>query len=241
LYRFSIDLGTDLGGVRADFNVLNVPDGIKLTWNGNGYTEISTTGFGYMNTVLNNNVPFFIGDTGSACAGFPVAPADPAMTVTNSPTYTYDAAGYWVPGALETYSIPYSQTNTVVSPGVNVEGIINVPKSTASQVLDVEIYGPCSTTGWNFSISCPAALPSLTYTGYSAVSSVAACASGAGGTLYTQPVNGSAGVPALADWAYVDDIGVTSATVGWYKWDDGGVNRWFYVNANGTITASGTC
>lgn len=241
IYRVSVDLGTTLGGVKIQFDVINVPDGIKCSWNGNNFTEMSTVTFGYVNTVLNNNVPFFIGDVGSACtgAGFPVAAPDPAMNVTNSPTFTYDAGGFWVPGALESYTIPYSQTNTFA--GAPGNAIMNIPKSTASQVLDIEVLGPCSGTAWTLNVSCPATLPSVTYTGYSAVSSVAACASGAGGTIYTQPVNGSSGVPALADWAFVDDIGVTAATVGWYKWNDGGVNKYFYVDANGTITISGTC
>lgn len=242
VYRLSIDLGTATGGVRIGFDIKAIPDGIRCVWSSLSFNEMSSTNFGYINTGgAGTSVPYFLGELASACTleGYPVAPADPAMSVTNAQTYTYDAAGYWVAGALESYSIPYSQTRSLG--GLPGNAIINIPKSNASQILDIEIFGPCTGTQWDLTVGCPLALASLTYTGYSAVSSIAACASGAGGTLYTQPVNGSAGVPGLYDWVFVDDIGVTSATVGWYKWNDGGVNKWFYVDANGTITLSGTC
>ncbi len=84
--------------------------------------------------------------------------------------------------------------------------LLSVPKpNRLPGLVTIQVLGPCSNTGWNIDVECPAALPSFTATG---IGSSTSCGS-ATGTFYFGRFQGATNVyPELNNPVFLDVNGV---------------------------------
>jgi hypothetical protein len=260
LYKMSVDVTTAIGPVLIRVDVSSLSDGFIAYWNGTPYNQLSSKNWGYVNNITGTPSPIdhavWFGDsTDTGCIRAGVAAAVPVpcppggvgncVISETQTTYNYDwgASTFIATGTSDWGEIYASEVQQQASvPG---KATCVIPKTLAGPSnVDVWIYGFCSNTGWSVEVDCPLNLTSITTTGTSVVSDVAACADGTAGTLYNAPVNGSAGVPGLYDWIYTDAAATTLLSPGadtWYKYVDGGINKWFKVSTDSVITDMNTC
>ena len=252
---FTINVGIGTGTTGAV--VLNftggTPCGILATYNGNTFNTLSSQGYGYMNTGVLSNLPIYVGGPqASICetspgSGVPIIPCvAPCTTLSNVVDYIWDGA-YWVgAGGTTSLTIPATQDATTVLGGGGTYTMV-IPKNNLASTVSVSMYAVCpnppfpSGSGFTLTVNCPVALPSTLTTGYDVANAITACADATVQTLYRGKVNGTDALPGLHDFVYTDNQGVTPATAGIYKYDDGGVNKWFRVSADGVIDVMGNC
>lgn len=246
IYRTSVDVGTaSTGAIYISFFVYGVPDGILVNYGGNVYNKLSSENWGYMNTGVPLTEPIFVGTTSAWCddppgSGVPISPCVyPCPSLSALPIYNYNPPAFVDSGTTGAVSFANNQDATTLTPPGKC--IMIIPKTNVGTTVDVEVYGVCDGTVWELTIGCAAALPSTVTTGYDAGNSILACADATVLTLYRGKVNGTDALPGLYDWVFIDDSGVTPATAGYYKYVDGGVDKWFLVTADGVIGNMGNC
>ena len=245
LYKISVDVGTSYTNVaiRGVIDVAQVPDGFRAVWGGSYYNQLSSTSGGYLNnysgTPSSTTLPVYIGLGTAPCPTASLPCPSPCAAFANMATYEYDG-GVWLSTAPTDWAINASEMQFTPFPLGPGPATFIIPKTTAQSTVDIEIYGLCPGTVWSITIDCATALPATATTGYSAASSVAACAAGAAATVYRGKVNGSDALPGLYDWVFTTPNGSTLVAAGFYKYVDG-VNKWFEVSADGVIVTMGTC
>jgi uncharacterized protein (TIGR02145 family) len=160
IYTVNLDVGSisgSTGAIRIMFNPDNVPDGIRVTYNGVVYNKLSSPIVGVRQS-SNPGHYTIVGTSGgtSSCSSW--YPSGGTLTL---PVKLYNPA-----------------TSSFVATGVNQTDVISVgdffigtrvedcwmviPKTTAlPSSLLIEMIGPCTSTGWDFSAYCPAALPTF--------------------------------------------------------------------------------
>jgi hypothetical protein len=246
IFKTTVDVGTGTtGALVITFQVYGVPDGIFVNYNGNDFNEFSSPNFGYMNTGVPTNLPVYIGRTSAWCdnppgSGIPISPCvAPCTALSALPIYNYNFPAFVDSGTTGAVTILATQdATTATTPG---KCVMIVPKNAISSSVDVTVYGVCASTVWDVTVGCAAALPSTATTGFDAADPATACTDATATTLYRGKVNGTDALPGYYDWVFTDNQGVTQATTGFYKYDDGGVNKWFWVTADGVIGNMGNC
>tara|TARA_R110002020_G_scaffold119205_11_gene272124 strand:+ start:108 stop:1109 length:1002 start_codon:yes stop_codon:yes gene_type:complete len=260
LYKMSIDVTTAVGPILIRVDVSSLSDGFIAYYDGNPYNQLSSKNWGYVNNVTGVSPspidhPVWFGDsTDTGCSRGGVAAAVPVpcppfgvgscSDSVGQTTYNYDwASGTFVAtGSSDWGNIPASHVQQ--NPSVPGQATCVIPKNTAGPSnVDVWMYGLCDNTGWSVEVDCPVALGQISTTG-SGPTSIAACGSGVALDVFNAPVNGSPGVPGLYDWVYSDNTGNTLIGPGanvFYKYVDGGINKWFEVSTDSIIINMGTC
>ena len=253
LYKFSVGVTSGTGAVLVRINVDSLADGFRVNWNGNWYNQMSSTVSGYLGTGASTTEPIYIGNNtdagcqpaGGGAAGLvPIPCPNPCTTFQNMVTYNYNFANNaWSAVSSSSWTVNASEVQTqAVNPG---PATLVIPKTTAGpNVIDLEVYGPCNNTGWSVEVDCPVLLSEINTTGNSTVDSATACADATSLKVYNAPVNGTPGVPGLHDWIYSDSGGTTlvaPASNTFYKYVDGGVNKWFEVSTDSIIVNRGNC
>lgn len=235
IYLLDLDVGgtaTDTGAIIVMFDPRSVPDGIRATFDSTIYNKLSSPVDGYHGSTNANNFTY-IGAQGSDCG-------------ISGSTYNLNEFNY-VGGSFQ--STGNTQSITVnagdVSLGSNAPGdcIMVIPKPNPTpSVVNFEFVGPCTSTVFDISVSCPAALPSYSSTTVARPGFLAACEDTINQTFYHAPVNGTAGAPALYDWVFSDQNGQSTLLAGWYKIENvNGAQYPIEVDANGIIITIGTC
>jgi hypothetical protein len=230
IYYLNTELGTNTGAVVIEFDALSVPKGIVAVYNSTIYNGVSSPNYGWLQGTA--GIATYIGSTGSDCG-----------IVANSPftlnEFQYDGSIFVSLGTTEVVTITSGQTElTASAPGST---IMVIPKTAASpSILNLSFIGPCVSTSFSVSVSCPAALPSFASSTVNA-GSATACSDTIDQTYYVAYVNGGAGVLGLYDLVFSDANGQSKLSAGYYKTTAAGANNWFQVDSNGVIIAFGNC
>lgn len=231
VYLLTLDTGTDTGAIVISFNPLNVPDGIRATYDGVVYNELSAINDGYHASTTSGNFTY-VGNTANDCG----------ISGTTYPAlieYDYDGSSFIATGNLQ--SITVNAGDVSLSSGQPGSCKMVIPKTSASpsQVL-IEMVGPCTSTAFSITAACPTLL-----TGFSSstqqLSSSAACGSTTTQTYYNVPVNGTSGVPGLYDWVFSDANGQNVLSAGFYLLSGNPNGDVMSVSTDGIVDAFITC
>ena len=232
VYYLNTNLGSPTGAVIVRFNTTSVPDGIKAVYNSVVYNGLSSPSFGWRQGTA--GLTTYLGSLSDACSSGIVAGSPYTLS-----EFQYNGTTFAPLGTLETVSIASGQMQLTASAPGNC--VMVIPKTTATpNILDLTLIGPCVSTVFSISVSCPAALPSFASSTVN-VDSTAACADAIDQTYYVAYVNGAAGVLGLYDLVFSDANGQFKLAAGYYKTTAAGTNEWFQVDANGVIIAFGDC
>jgi len=231
IYRLDVDTGgtsTDTGAIVITFDPVNVPDGIRVIYDGTSYNKLSSPNFGLLQSGT-AAVPTFIGSTGSqsGCGG--------AIEGTyNLDVYEYSNNSFVNTGNNETVIINAPQNQlTSSAPG---DCVMVIPKPNPSPtVVNVEVIGPCGGTAWNIDVKCPVEIPRL-LAGYNS-SKELVCAEILDEYVYHVPVSGTTQNNVnIHDYIFADKNGAVSVNDGWYLHPTGYV----YKVESGVVTQKET-
>lgn len=164
IYQINLDSGstpTSVGAIIVKFNPATVPDGIRALYNGVSYNKLSSPNFGAFQS--QNVGHFTIVGSGAGSAG--CSSWYPAGATLTQPVSLYNPATstFEPTGTTQTNTITAGANPDFFLPGGLVgDCVMVIPKPTSlpNNVL-IEVIGPCSSTGWTFSATCPAPLPSI--------------------------------------------------------------------------------
>jgi len=203
------------GAIIVYFDPAQIPDGIRATYNGAVYNEVTNALDGYKASTTAGN-PTYLGDSAfdrtATCdlvAGSPHLGVDEYKVVNGVPiatgnTLTVNIAA----GDVALKAVPLPDWYVMV-----------IPKTTAApSTVDIEITGVCPTTGWYLEVGCPVKLVGAKYSRVDDCSDPAFTY-----TLYNvpcvkiDPCNPTLlGVPSLYDWVFKDENGEVKLADGPY-------------------------
>ena len=230
VYYISTDLGSATGAVVIRFNPQFVPDGILAVYDGETYNGVSSPTFGWLQGTA--GLPTYVGQASGDCG-----------IVAGSPytlnQFEYNGTTFAALGTTTSVSVLSGQLDFTVSPPGNT--VMVIPKTAAFPgILDLTLIGPCTSTVFNISVACPAALPSFASSTVR-TTSLLACDATVNQTYYVAYVTGGTGVLGLYDLVFSDVNGESKLAAGYYKTTAAASKEWFQVDANGVIIAFGDC
>ena len=236
IYLVNLDGGStagDVGAVVIRFDPYNVPDGIRVTYDGNVYNTLSSPIDGLHQST--NPLGFtVVGNTLSDCGM--------AGNTTNFPTlfeFLYVGSGFVATGNTQSVTISPGDVSLGASPGFCV---MVIPKVNATpSIFNMEMLGPCSGTAWDLQVSCPAPLPSF-QSSIEYESSSIFCSEPLTETYYFAKVHTALDAyVGLYDYVFQDSFGAMPLVNGFYLTNNvAAPNKVIEVN-NGVIVAITNC
>ncbi len=231
VYQLDIDAGTtvsDTGAIIVYFNPADIPDGIRVLYDGVFYNRLSSASDGNLQSTSGQANAFTIlGDPTDTCV-----PGTPNTSVYNA-FNGYDSNG-WIADTPSTRSITIFQGDDIRG-GQAQDNLMVIPKPNASPgTVSIEVLGPCASTGWFLTVQCPAALPSFTA---NAIGSSTFCQSVTGTFFFARFLGAVNVYPVLNNPIFLDHDGVTRATDQNYLMDNGSV----ITVTNGVVSAITNC
>lgn len=242
VYQINLDVGSvETGAIRISLDPFSYPDGIRVTYNGVVYNKLSSPAFGALQSPNPGHFTIIgsTGATGTCTSWFPSG-----ETQTNT-VYLYDPL---------TNTFPSTGTTQVdvISPAPNADFfvlsgsmgqcwmVIPKPSATPSSLL-IEVIGPCSGTGWNFTAACPVALPTFPASNVFASASIP-CSTPFPNTFYFAKVHTAVDTfVGLFDYVFVDVNGQFPLPDGFYLTSNvASPNKVIEVD-NGVIVAITAC
>lgn len=231
LYNVTVNVGgtpADVGAIVITFVPRGVPDGIKVSYNGNTYNELSAQFDGYHASTVATNFTF-LGNTANDCG------ISGSIYALDEYDYSFVDSDFIATGNTE--SVTVAAGDVSLSAGIPLNCIMVVPKVTAGPSnLDISIASPCSPSNFNIEVDCPRLLTAISSTSVYATK-LEACAVDPSINIYNVPVNGSYGTIGLYDWVFYDDYGQGIADDGFYKLSTGDVIE----VQNGVVIQIATC
>lgn len=240
LYLINLDVGgtsSDVGAVILRFNPASVPDGIRVTYNGNSYNSLTCPLDGFHQSTDPDGFTIIGVVTGTAsCSSW--YPSGATLSLNE---FLYDGTSFNPTG--NTQSVVISPGDISLSPGPPQVGncMLVIPKTTAGpNIMNVELLGPCTSTFWVINTSCPALL-----TGFSSstVTPSIECFNSLTETYYNASLANTPGTVGLYDFVYSDAFGALPLAAGFYHATGSiaGGGDYFEVDANGVVISIGFC
>ena len=231
VYQLDIDAGTtvsDTGAIIVYFNPADIPDGIRVLYDGVFYNRLSSASDGNLQSTSGvANAFTILGDPTDTCV-----PATPNTSVYNA-FNGYDSNG-WIPDTPSTRTITINAGDDIRG-GQAQNNLMVIPKPNASPgTVSIEVLGPCASTGWFLTVECPAALPSFTA---NAIGSTTFCQAVTGTFFFARFFNAVNAYPVLNNPIFLDHDGVTRATDQNYLMDNGQ----YITVTNGVVSNIQTC
>jgi hypothetical protein len=242
VYLINLDAGStsaDIGAVILRFNPASVPDGIRVTYNGNVYNGLTSPLDGFHQSTDPTAFTIIGVDTGtSTCSSW--YPSGATLPLNK---FLYDGADFNPTGNSQFITINPGDISLSPGPGSVGYCMLVIPKTTATpNVLNVELLGPCSTTLWAIDTFCPELLTGFSSTAMSPTS-FDVCSLTETETYYNASLTYTPGIVGLYDFVYSDAFGVNPLAPGFYKATNviSFGNDWFEVDANGVVINLGLC
>jgi len=156
VYIINVNAGTDTGAIIVRFFPQNVPDGIRVTYDGTIYNKLSSPAYGLLQS-SNYGHYTMIGASSSVSSCSSWYPLGATITLDE---FLYNGTAFLPTGATEVITIDVGDIAlTATSP---LYSIMVIPKITASpNLMNIQVVGACVSTLWNIVIDCPALLPSF--------------------------------------------------------------------------------
>jgi len=210
LYNLTFNSGDtagDVGAIIIYFNPQNVPDGLRVLYDGTYYNSVSAPTYGRIQSTSGVTGAFTLLGFSNECV--PELP--------NTTTYNYFdgfTGNTWVAGNPSTQDVTLNVGDDAYGGAAEYSTMV-IPK-TDSSITDVtvQVLGPCSGTAWNIEVDCPTDLPA--FTSSSNQGSSLACAT-VDQTFYFANHRGTTNTkPVLTSWVFSDTNGATVLTNGNY-------------------------
>ncbi len=226
---FTGDSASDVGAIIIKMNPIDVPDGIRATYNGIVYNEVSSPVDGYHGSPNTGNF-VVVGNTSDDCGL-----ASGGFSGSLNENAYVDGQGFVSTGQSIQVNIVPSDVSLTPNQSPNFCTMV-IPKPTPTPaIVNIEFVGPCSGTGFNVSAECPVLL-----TGFqSSATPVSSdpCSQGLEILMYNAPVTGTSGVPNMHDWIFIDAYGSQTAANGFYRIE----NNVLIEVQNGVVVTMGAC
>tara|TARA_R110002096_G_scaffold74307_1_gene176262 strand:+ start:925 stop:2151 length:1227 start_codon:yes stop_codon:yes gene_type:complete len=167
-FEATVTSGSPTGAIVVYFYPQSVPDGIAYEFNSATYNDLTSNTYGYeagtgnnLNIVGRNNI--------TGCTE--------ANLIANSPytlnTSVWNGSSFGLNGGTTT--VVTTNVNLNPAGGITYTLVIPKPSSTPSTGT-LKIVGPCTGTGWDVKVLCPATLPSFTTNGVNSTFQGSCCA-----------------------------------------------------------------
>jgi hypothetical protein len=161
LYNLTFNTGTtvaDVGAIIIYFNPAEIPDGIRVLYNGTYYNAVASPSDGRIQSTSGVADAFTI-------LGEPLA-VNNCVPISYAPiTYNFFdgfIGSTWSPGVPATKDITIYNGDDQRG-GMSEYSTIVIPKTDALiNNVSIQVLGPCANTGWNIEVNCPVALPKFT-------------------------------------------------------------------------------
>ena len=211
IYLVNLDAGStseDIGAVIIRFDPYSVPDGIRAIYNGVTYNKLSSPVDGLHQST--NAIDYtFIGEASSDCGIS--GTTYPALT-----EYIYDGGSFISTGNTQSVTVAPGDVSFSVAPPSQC--VMVIPKEIAEpNIINIEVVGPCSGTGWGMSVSCPAFLD-LMPSSEVKVDTLTACTAFINQEYFLVKVSAGTTVD-VYDFVFFDPYGATPLDDGYYKVD----------------------
>jgi hypothetical protein len=236
LYLASVNLGDTLGAVIVKFFVINVPDGFRAIYNGTTYNKLSSNIDGLHQSTTPGNFTV-VGDTASTgtCSSS-WYPAGGSLVLNE---YVYDGT-FVATGNTPSTTIAIGDISlTTGSPELCV---MVIPKLAASpNLINFEVFGGCTSTGWDVEVECPASLPSFS-TSVSFPTGTIPCSTTIDQTCYFAKVHLAIdSYVGLYDYVFTDANGQFPLADGFYLTNNVAAPNKVIRVTNGLITGITNC
>ena len=236
IYLVNLDGGStagDIGALVIRFDPQNIPDGIRVTYDGNVYNTLSSAVDGLHKST--NPLGFtVVGNIGSDCGL--------TGNTTNIPAaveYLFNGTSFVATGNTQSITISPGDVGLGASPGFCV---MVIPKVNATpNIFNMEMLGPCGGTAWDLEVSCPALLPSFQSSTVQPTSSVP-CGTALTETFYFVRVHTTIDTyVGQYDYVFQDAFGATPLPNGYYLTNNVAVPNKVIQVQNGIIIAITNC
>lgn len=237
IYLLNSDSGNtagDIGAIIVKFDPQNVPDGIRVTYDGNVYNKLCSPTAG----VLQSSDP-----TGFTVVGSTTADCGLTGNITNIPAaveYLYDGTSFVLTGNTQSITLNPGDIN-LSSPAPGFCTMV-IPKTTPTpNILNFEMIGNCGPTVWDVIIDCPVLLPSF-QSSIKVGSPSVPCESELVDTFYFARVHTpDDGYVGLYDYVFQDPYGETPVEDGYYLVDNLASPNQVIRVLNGIVRTLTTC
>jgi hypothetical protein len=234
-FSISSNLGDDIGAIVIEFVVQSVPDGFRATYNGTTYNKLSSNVDGLHQSATPGNFTI-VGDpttTGTCSSWYPSG----GTVVLNE--YVYDG------GFVATGNTP---STTIVTGDISLTAggpemcIMVIPKLAASpNLINLQIFGGCTSTAWTVKVKCPALLPSFS-TSVSFPTGTIPCSTTIDQTCYFAKVHLAVdSYVGLYDYVFTDANGQFPLANGFYLTNNVAAPNKVIRVTNGLITGITNC
>lgn len=232
IYYIDSNTGSSIGAIVIRFQPFNIPDGILAQLGPTFYNGMSSQNYGWLQG--SSGLPTYVGDADFDCG---ILAGSPHSGVAE---FEYQGTGFVNLGTTTNVTVLSGQLDlTTNTPGICT---IVIPKTTPLySILNVQVIGLCTNTGFTIEVECPQALSPWLGSILSATSD-GACLLGVTNTYYYVHVNGSGGVLGLYDMVFSDPNGQTPLAAGYYNTGSMSPSfNWIQVDSNGVVIAFGLC
>jgi hypothetical protein len=236
IYLANLDTGTSTGAIVIRFDPENIPDGIRVTYDGTVFNKLSSPVNGLHQS--SNSGHFTLVGNSAAIAGCSSSwyPSGGTLVLDE---YSYNGTAFVSTGNTQSITISPGDISLGVSPG---SCVMVIPKPIASpNIVNIETIGPCGITGWNLTAPCPAALPSFPSSVVNLTSSIL-CSESMPNTYYFAKVHTAIDTyVGLYDYAFSDVNGQYPLPNGYYLTSNAGTTNKVLQIANGIVVAITNC
>jgi hypothetical protein len=159
LYELNFSAGSTTGAISILFQPQDVPDGIRVLYNGVYYNRLSTPLDGNRQSTSGVADAFTVLGLPAAQGPCSVAPQTYTLNYYNG---LNQSPASWIPGTPTTKTITTNTGDDVLG-GANPQyNLLIIPKTSATPSnVKIEVLGTCPTTQFNLEVACPANLPSF--------------------------------------------------------------------------------
>lgn len=227
IYDLTFNAGTDVGCTIIYFDPVNIPDGIRVQYDGSTFNELTAPSTGYLASGVPTNYTF-IGLTTADCG---IGAALAGGGYAGEDEYVFNGATFDLVGSSGTVTGVVGDVQlTNPAPGY---ATLYIPKpNNAPEDMTLEVFGPCGSTGWNIEINCPELLiscPTSIIEGD--------CAEEFPNNYYNVPNRGGVlGEPAINEFFVQDEYGLVRVPAGNWTINPPSGKKQIVVDANGVIT-----
>tara|TARA_R110000851_G_scaffold77636_2_gene171074 strand:- start:91 stop:1014 length:924 start_codon:yes stop_codon:yes gene_type:complete len=231
---YNVDFSTgetvnDTGAIIVYFNPQSVPDGIRVLYDNVYYNAVSSPTDGRIQSTSGVSDAFtFLGSPTNTCI--------PSLPNTASYSFFdgFDSNG-WITGNPSPQSITINVGDDQRG-GQNQYSTLVIPKTIATpSIISIQVLGPCSSTAWDVSVSCPSALPS--FSSASNQGSSFSCGTASNTYYFAKHASGTNTYPIVTSWVFSDENGQNILTDGNYAMSSGDV----ITVVSGVVTGIQTC
>jgi len=238
IYLINLDTGStslDVGAIIIKFNPQSIPDGIRAVYDGTVYNKLSSEYDGLHQSSTPGNFTV-VGKSSSDCGLSGSTTNVPAAT-----EYLYVGTNFIATGDTQNLTIyPGDVSLTPLADPSWCYMVIPKPNPTPNDV-NIQIFGPCSTTGWFFRAYCPTLLDSFT-SSVMFVAPTIPCSTTQSETFYFAKVHTAADTyVGVHDFVFTDAYGEFPLSDGYYLISNVASPNKVIQVSNGIVVAITNC